>query len=630
MQSRPYPPSLLDLPLVQLQPRCRQPPAQPSVTGAPPQSIRQHPAPRAQPYQPRSAIAAPQHPVCTPGSPQAVPAQHDLGSSTATQTPSEQSGASPTAQPTARVYRVRKRRTFQRPGSQRANADSLSRIIDKVTIGNVTSDPVDWPLVQQADPDIGFVYDLVANSTSAPSPESISDRSPDVKTLCAQFASLTFSSDGTLCRTFRPQGSATPILQKVVPYSLRDQLADEYHKGINGGHLGTRRAKLKLQQRFYWPRWGTSIHLAKQRCAQCAQYQRTRPQRQGQLQPMLVGAPWERIGVDVTGPHPTSARGHSYILTVIDHFSKWVEVMPMRNQEAATVAKLLFDRVICTHGCPKQILTDQGPNFEGQLFQELCRLLAIDKIRTTAYRPSTNGCVERFHSTMHSLIARWIDQDHRNWDKTLPAVAFAYRTTVHESTGFTPFFLMYGREARVPADAVYGDPSPTQTSSASPVDTLVHTLHDAYTTARENLGRAARRRKDRYDLRARPARFSVGDKVWCYVPRRKQGRYQKWRRLYQGPFTVTKQLGPVTYEIQRNPRSRPWNVHVDKLKPCVEPLTQPSEPDCQDEPPDDNSSMDMPAAVQRPRRVTRLPARYRDSPPVAQTLSPSVHLVNSM
>ena len=104
---------------------------------------------------------------------------------------------------------------------------------------------------------------------------------------------------------------------------------------------------------------------------------------------------------------------------------------------------------------------------------------------------------------------------------------------------------MYGHEARVPADAVYGDIT-TQTSSASPVITLVHTVHDAYVTGRENLGRATRRRKDPYALCTHPARFFVGDKVWCYMPRRKQVRYQKLRRLYEGPFTVTKKLGPVT------------------------------------------------------------------------------------
>lgn len=115
-----------------------------------------------------------------------------------------------------------------------------------------------------------------------------------------------------------------------------------------------------------------------------------------------LGATWDRRN----RPHPTSSKGNVYILTVIDHFTKWVELFPMKNQEAITVAKSLFDRVICTHGCPLQILTDWGSNFESELFQELCKLLSVDKIRTTAYQPSTNGSIERLHATMHSLIAK--------------------------------------------------------------------------------------------------------------------------------------------------------------------------------------------------------------------------------
>ena len=313
--------------------------------------------------------------------------------------------------------------------------------------------------------------------------------------------------------------------------------------------------------------------------------------------------------IDLTGPHPTSAKGNRYILTVIDHFSKWVEIFPMRNQKASTVTRLLVDRVICVHGCPKQILTDQGPNFDSQLFQELCRLLAIDKIRTSPYRPSTNGNIERFHFTMHSLIAKWVSANHRDWDEKLPAVAFAYRSTVHESTGFTPYFLMHGREARVPADLVYGEPeiSPYNSDTDFPSH-LTNTLHKAFATARQNLNQAAKRRQDRYDLRSRPTIFPVGSWVWCLVPRRVSGRYQKWRSLYQGPFEVLRQLGAVTYEIQRNKRTRTWIVHVDKLKPCHNP---------DDPTPDSHSFVDTSVEsnddhhIPRLQREIRKPVRFR-------------------
>ena len=246
--------------------------------------------------------------------------------------------------------------------------------------------------------------------------------------------------DGVLCLKYEAMKTNKRIHQKVVPQQLRRGITDELHKGLNGGHFGNRRAKAKVQERFYWPGWATDVRLGKQRCGQCSHFQSVQLRRQGLLQPMLVGEPWERLGIDVTGPHPTSSRGNMYVLTIIDHFTKWIELFPMRNQEASTVAHILVDRVFCVHGLPIQILTDQGPNFESELFQQLCERLAIDKIRTSPYRPSTNGTIERFHATMHSLIAKWVDTNHREWDTKLLAVAFAYRTSVHESTGFTPFF----------------------------------------------------------------------------------------------------------------------------------------------------------------------------------------------
>jgi len=321
---------------------------------------------------------------------------------------------------------------------------------------------------------------------------------------------------------------------------------------------------------------------------------------------MLTGEPWERLGIDVTGPHPTSSKGNIYILTVIDHFTKWVEMFPMKNQEAATVAKILVDRVICVHGCPLQILTDSGTNFESQLFQELCKLLSIDKIRTTAYKPSTNGGIERFHGTMHSLIARWVSANQRDWDEKLPAVAFAYRTSEHESTGFTPFFLQHGREARIPADLVYGSPPDNVDATTDFTSRLLDTLQDAFRTGRQQLGKAANRRKHNYDLRSRPQDFTEGSLVWCLIRRRKVGKYRKWQSWYEEPFTITHKLGPVTFGVRRNPRSKPFVIHIDKLKPYVSP---------DEEPPAEPTAPTVSESTQpatRPRREIRRPWRFRD------------------
>jgi len=127
---------------------------------------------------------------------------------------------------------------------------------------------------------------------------------------------------------------------------------------------------------------------------------------------------------------------------------------PIRNQETAKVAKVLVDRVFTYMGTPIHILTYRGSNFESQLFNELLKQLQIDNVRTTAYKPSTNGQVERFHRTLNSILAKVVSENQRDWDIHLPYAVAAYRATVHEASGYSPNFLMFGHEVRPPLDVV--------------------------------------------------------------------------------------------------------------------------------------------------------------------------------
>jgi len=141
------------------------------------------------------------------------------------------------------------------------------------------------------------------------------------------------------------------------------------------------------------------------------------------------------------------------------------------------------------------------------------------------------------------------------------------------------------------------------------IETRRETLREAFQVAREQLGERAVRRKRQYDLRVKPASYTVGDKVWCLVPRRRQGRYPKWTSPYQGPFTVIAVLGPVTYRVQRQGRGRPWTIHVDKLKHCYEQEgirdDNPSVPLAADT---EQQTVDSPSP--RPRRNIPTPARF--------------------
>ena len=143
----------------------------------------------------------------------------------------------------------------------------------------------------------------------------------------------------------------------------------------------------------------------------------------------------------------------------MDHFSKWADAIPIRNHTASTVARVLFNRVFVYMGVPLQLLSDQGPEFESCLFQELCRWMGIQKLRTTPYKASTNGMVERYHRSLNSILGKIVSENQRDWCERAPVAAAAYRASVHEATGYSPNFLMFGHENRMPIDVILGCPA---------------------------------------------------------------------------------------------------------------------------------------------------------------------------
>jgi len=272
--------------------------------------------------------------------------------------------------------------------------------------------------------------------------------------------------------------------------------------------------------------------------------------------------------------------------------------------------------VFSRFGAPLQLLSDRGPEFESELFSQLMQWMEIDKIRTTAYKPSTNGVVERFHRTLNSMLGKVVSASQRDWDDRLPSVMAAYRASPHSSTGFTPNRLFLGRENRMPLDLVMGLPLQESVGDATVDDFVVdqrEKAETAYRTAREHLGVAAERRKKAYDARVKPNEFELGSRVWYFYPRRFTKKSPKWQQNYTGPYEVIRVIPPVNYVLRRTPKSKPFVVHADKLKKCYaqSPETEavaaekssPVEPDCGDTPAD---------RVHQRKRQVYSPRRFLD------------------
>ena len=173
-------------------------------------------------------------------------------------------------------------------------------------------------------------------------------------------------------------------------------------------------------------------------CDTCAAAKKPSKNPKAPLGKMTVGAPLDRLGIDILGPLPLTPRGNKYVLVVTDYFTKWVEIFAIPDQTAVTCAVVLLTEVFSRLGTALDLHSDQGRNFESDIFAELCQLMEIRKTRTTARNPRCNGQTERFNSTLIRMLKCFIQGQHNDWDRYLGCLAGAYRASVHESTNFTP------------------------------------------------------------------------------------------------------------------------------------------------------------------------------------------------
>ena len=165
---------------------------------------------------------------------------------------------------------------------------------------------------------------------------------------------------------------------------------------------------------------------------------------------------------------PETANGNRHLLVVVDYFTKWVEAYPLKRMDAATIASVFVSEFVSRFGAPESLHTDQGKNFDSRLFKDVCQLLGIKKTGTTAYHPSGDGLVERFNQSLERLLSHYVAENQRDWDVQLPAMLLAYRATPQSSTGYTPAYLLFGREVCLPQDVAYGLPALDQSRREQP------------------------------------------------------------------------------------------------------------------------------------------------------------------
>jgi hypothetical protein len=330
--------------------------------------------------------------------------------------------------------------------------------------------------------------------------------------------------DGKVYRHFEREGKDDSY-QFIVPVAQRKNALNGCHR--DAGHQGQYRTVSLLRDRFWWPKMQEDANAMVRGCTRCITFDHK--QDKAPLLPIIVSMPLEMLHVDFAEREIPLKKGErlkkneklktSSVLVFTDHFTRFTMAYAVPDQKAKTVAKFLWEKVICVLGAPAKLMSDQGKQFESTLIAELCSLHGIRKLRTTPYHPAGNGQVERAHQTITKMIGKLEIEEKPDWPTLLPSLTHAYNCTRSAITGYSPHYLMFGRRPRMPVDLIF--PTLPQTSDFREVDAYVAEIHtnlQASLRSVEELNqKEADRQKRSYDRRAHAVSLEAGDQVLVKV-----------------------------------------------------------------------------------------------------------------
>ena len=320
-----------------------------------------------------------------------------------------------------------------------SNPTVLQDGVLKPTLNTIqTLDMADVRQAQIDDPITGKVYQLV-HSRVRPATAKTAGESPDVILLLHEWLKLHIGKDGVLRRRNGDQD------QIVLPSKYRTTVLVELHD--NMAHLGSERVLRLARDRFYWPRMQRDVEHYVRNICRCVKQKPPRLKTRAPLQPIVTTSPFELVSIDFVHLERSSG-GYEYILVIVYHFTRYAQAYPTRNKAAKTVAEKLYNDYILRFGFPAKIHHDQGGEFGNKLLKNLEDLCGVGHCRTTPYHPQGNGQVERFNRTLLDMLRTLPEKEKSRWKDQGNKVVHAYNCTHNVTTGFSPFFLLFGLHPR--------------------------------------------------------------------------------------------------------------------------------------------------------------------------------------
>ena len=420
---------------------------------------------------------------------------------------------------------------------------------------------------QEADEVIGPIRNLVL-AGAKPSRDCWKQLSVLSKILMRSFKKLKINEKGLLVR------ETGKFCQVVLPAKYHQTVYVELHEKM--AHVGAEKVLDLAQQRFYWPRMSSDIeHYIRRKC-RCVVTKKPNVSDRAPLVPIKATYPFEMVSLDFMKLDKCQG-GFEYVLCVVDHFTRFCQMYATRSKSSQAAAAKIWNEFIPRFGFPGKIHHDQGGEFNSKLWKELHRYSGVVASNTTPYHPMGDGMVERLNRTAQNMLKAIPECEKKRWKDHLPKLAFAYNSTVNKSTGYSPFYLMFGRNSRLPVDAMFGlepnDPVAVERKSHSQfVDDWKRSMEQAFKLANENIDKSAEYNKNHYDLKVRGAELKIGDQVLVKNMREKGGTGKLRSYWEREVFEVVKKKEKLPVYVIRNVGNEndQRTVHRNLLMECNE------------------------------------------------------------
>ena len=424
--------------------------------------------------------------------------------------------------------------------------------------GEVGIKEMDWKRLQRLDPVLKDVRKWVRDQQLPPK-EELKTLSRPHKQYAALFPVMKLNANNILVRRGQVgekyPGDRIALPDKVVPEVVRDVHLESVHQGIVS-------TEDRIKRRFHHPSLRTEIELYIGGCMPCRQKFGAPKVAKTSLQNATdAGYKWQKISIDFVGPLNPSSKGNTYLLTVKDCFTRWLEAIPTKSTSTATVVTALTREVFSRWGYPTHLHSDRGSGFTSENMKEIIKALGIRQTHTPAYNPQSNS-VERAHKDLGMALRASYGNGKRDWEECLPVALQALRTARCRATGFTPQFLMTGQEQQMPLDLIYGPPPEEPQTAVAYLSHLRQTFRDTYKFCREKLGLTIARASQEYE--GPEKEIQPGRRVWLFTPRsRHPGLAKKLQPRWTGPWNVTERISEVLVRIKHEEKE--FVCGIDRL-----------------------------------------------------------------